>query len=120
MAAAKARTFDQLINWATLATPADVATLAPGVIEMAAHGDTVAQGILDYAVRELVLLATALQGAVAKSPTPVALSGGLLGEGGALRSAVIAKLKESRGIAVQEEPVEGVLGALAMARELGG
>ncbi|HEU4763884.1 MAG TPA: BadF/BadG/BcrA/BcrD ATPase family protein [Gemmatimonadales bacterium] len=116
MAAAKARTFDQLINWATLATPADVAALAPGVIEMAAHGDTVAQGILDYAVRELALLATALQGPVGVTPVPVALSGGLLGDAGPLRAPVIAKLRETRTLHVREEPVEGALGALAMAR----
>ncbi|HSC57980.1 MAG TPA: BadF/BadG/BcrA/BcrD ATPase family protein [Gemmatimonadales bacterium] len=118
MAAAKARTFDQLINWATTATPADVASLAPGVMEMAAHGDAVAQGIVEYAVRELVLLATALAPLTGKAVVPVALSGGLLGEEGPLRSAVTAKLRESAGLNVREEPVEGALGALAMAREM--
>ena len=120
MAAAKARTFDELITWATVATPADVASLAPGVIDMATHGDSVAQGILEYAIRELVLLATALQPMVGKTPAPVAMAGGILGDGGPLRTPVVAKLKESKTLSPREEGVEGALGALAMARELGG
>lgn len=119
MAAAKARTFDELITWATVATPADVASLAPGVIDMASHGDPVAQGILDYAVRELVALATALAPNVGPAPASVALAGGLLGDTGALRAPVIAKLRESKTFTPREEPVEGALGALAMAREMG-
>ena len=118
MAGAKARSFDDLINWATVATPADIASLAPGVMEMSAHGDSVAQGIVDYAVRELVLLATALAPLTGKTIAPVALSGGLLGEAGLLRSAVTTKLREAGGVSVREEPVEGALGALAMAREM--
>ncbi|HET7025195.1 MAG TPA: BadF/BadG/BcrA/BcrD ATPase family protein [Gemmatimonadales bacterium] len=118
MAAAKARSFDDLINWATLATPADVASLAPGVMEMSAHGDAVAQGIVDYAVRELVLLATALAPLISKNAVPVALSGGILGEEGLLRAAVTAKLREAPALSVREAPVEGALGALTMARML--
>jgi N-acetylglucosamine kinase-like BadF-type ATPase len=119
MAAAKARSFDELITWATVATPADVAALAPGVIDMAAHGDAVAQGILEYAIRELVHLATALEGSVGRNPAPVALAGGLLGDDGPLRAPVLAKLRESRTLNPRDEPVEGSLGALAMAREMG-
>lgn len=118
MAAAKANTFDQFVSWGTTATPADVAALAPGVIEMAAVGDQVAQGILDYAVRELVLLVTALQPLCGSPPIAVALAGGLLATDGMLRPAVIAKLKETRGISVVEAEVDAPLGALAMARQL--
>ncbi|HET7041412.1 MAG TPA: BadF/BadG/BcrA/BcrD ATPase family protein [Gemmatimonadales bacterium] len=118
MAAAKANNFDQFVSWGTTATPADVAALAPGVIEMAAVGDQVAQGILDYAVRELVLLVTALQPLCGPSPLPVALAGGLLATDGMLRPAVIAKLKETRGITVVEAEVDAAVGALTMARKL--
>ena len=118
MAAAKANNFDQFVSWGTTATPADVAALAPGVIEMAAVGDQVAQGILDYAVRELVLLVTALQPLCGAAPIPVALAGGLLATDGLLRPPVIAKLKETRGVSVVEAEVDAGLGALTMARQL--
>lgn len=118
MAATKANNFDQFVSWGTTATPADVAALAPGVIEMAALGDQVAQGIVDYAVRELVLLVTALQPRCGGSPNSVALAGGLLATDGQLRPAVIAKLKETRGIKVVVEEVDAALGALGMARKL--
>lgn len=118
MAAAKANNFDQFVSWGTTATPADVAALAPGVIEMAQLGDQVAQGIVDYAVRELVLLVTALQPRCGGSPNSVALAGGLLASDGLLRPAVIAKLKETRGVIVVEEDVDGAMGALGMARKL--
>ncbi|MEO6067450.1 MAG: BadF/BadG/BcrA/BcrD ATPase family protein [Gemmatimonadota bacterium] len=118
MAAAKANNFDQFVSWGTTATPADVAALAPGVIEMAQLGDQVAQGIVDYAVRELVLLVTALQPRCGGSPNSVALAGGLLATDGLLRPAIIAKLKETRGIAVVEADVDGAIGALGMARKL--
>ena len=118
MAAAKASSFDQFVSWGTTATPADVAALAPGVIEMAALGDQVAQGIVDYAVRELTLLVTALQPHCGPSPNAVALAGGLLATDGLLRPAVIAKLKETRGIKVVEDEVDATMGALTMARQL--
>lgn len=118
MAAAKASTFDQFVSWATTASPADVAALAPGVTEMAELGDQVAQGIVDYAVRELVLLVTALQAVCGPSPHSVALAGGLLATDGQLRPAVIAKLKATRGIRVVEDEVDAAVGALGMARKL--
>lgn len=118
MAAAKANNFDQFVSWGTTATPADVAALAPGVIEMAELGDQVAQGILDYAVRELVLLVTALQAHTGTAPTKVALAGGLLATDGLLRPAVIAKLKETRGVQVVTDEVDAGVGALTMARKL--
>lgn len=118
MAAAKANNFDQFVSWGTTATPADVAALAPGVIEMAQLGDQVAQGIVDYAVRELVLLVTALQQVCGPAPHSVALAGGLLATDGQLRPAVITKLKETRGIKVVEAEVDAALGALGMARKL--
>jgi N-acetylglucosamine kinase-like BadF-type ATPase len=118
MAAAKANNFDQFVSWGTTATPADVAALAPGVIEMAQLGDQVSQGIVDYAVRELVLLVTALQQVCGPSPHSVALAGGLLATDGQLRPAVITKLKETRGVKVVEDEVDAALGALGMARKL--
>ncbi len=118
MAAAKANNFDQFVSWGTTATPADVAALAPGVIEMAELGDQVAQGILDYAVRELVLLVTALQTHTGTAPAKVALAGGLLATDGLLRPAVIAKLKETRGVQVVTDEVDAGVGALTMARKL--
>jgi N-acetylglucosamine kinase-like BadF-type ATPase len=118
MASAKASSWDQFVSWGTTATPADVAALAPGVIEMAGMGDQVAQGIVDYAVRELVLLVTALQPLCGPSPTAVALAGGLLATDGLLRAPVMAKLKETRGVGVVDAEVDAGIGALVMARAL--
>jgi len=69
-------------------------------------------------VRELVLLVTALQPHCGPSPNHVALAGGLLATDGLLRPAVIAKLKETRGVTVNEEEVDAGIGALTMARQL--
>ena len=58
--AARCSDFDALVRWAAAATPGEVASLAPHVLEVAAAGDPVAQGIADYAARELSLLALLL------------------------------------------------------------
>ena len=120
MAAAKASSFDQFVSWGTTATPADVAALAPGVIEMAGLGDQVAQGIVDYAVRELVLLVTAIQPHAGPAPNHVALAGGLLAAEGLLRPHIVANLTETRGVVVDEHEVDAGEGALVLARGLKG
>lgn len=115
LAATRSEGFDDLIRWAAGASPAEVASLAPHVLEVAAHGDTLAQGICDYAARELTQLALHIlprlggDGAV-----PVALSGGLLAND-ALRRAVLARLADEPRFAVQDAPVDALTGALRLA-----
>src|SRR5438045_747149 len=53
--------FDDLVRWATTATPAQVAALAPHVLNAAREGEVVAQRAVDEAAHELVGLMRALE-----------------------------------------------------------
>ncbi len=114
--AARCADFDALVSWAAAATPAEIASLAPQVLEVAAAGDPVAQGIADYAARELSLLALLLAERVEDAqPMRVALTGGLLETVPTLRRAVLAKLTDQPTLRPVGEPIDAVLGALALA-----
>jgi glucosamine kinase len=114
--AARCADFDALVRWAAVATPGEVASLAPHVLEVAAAGDPVAQGIADYAARELSLLALLLAERLeGEGPVPVALTGGLLETIPTLRRAVLSKLADQPSLRPVGEPVDAVLGALALA-----
>ncbi|HEU5170399.1 MAG TPA: BadF/BadG/BcrA/BcrD ATPase family protein [Gemmatimonadales bacterium] len=119
--AARCADFDALVRWAAAATPAEVASLAPDVIEVAASGDVVAQGIVDYAARELSQLALLLAEQVRGDATvPVVLTGGLLEAPTPLRGAVLRKLAIEPAIRLVPDPVDAVLGALRIARTRAG
>ena len=114
--AARCSDFDALVRWAAAATPGEVASLAPHVLEVAAAGDPVAQGIADYAARELSLLALLLAERLhEEGPMAVALTGGLLETIPTLRRAVLAKLADQPSLRPLGEPVDAVLGAIALA-----
>ena len=109
--------FDALVRWAAGASPAEVAALAPHVLEVAAEGDPLAQGIADYAARELSQLAICLIPKMEiDPPVPVAVTGGLLSQDQPLRRALLAKLREEAVFAPTTEPVNAVAGALLLAR----
>ena len=108
--------FDALIRWAAGASPAEVAALAPHVLAVAADGDPLAQGIADYAARELSQLAICLIPKMAiDPPVPVAVTGGLLSKEQPLRRALLAKLREESVFAPTTDPVDAVAGALRLA-----
>jgi glucosamine kinase len=108
--------FEALVRWAAGASPAEVAAIAPHVLSVAAQGDTLAQGIADYAARELSQLAICLLPMMeVDGKVGVAITGGLLGVDGPLRRSVLAILGEESKLAPVERPVEAVLGALALA-----
>ncbi|HEX2450514.1 MAG TPA: BadF/BadG/BcrA/BcrD ATPase family protein [Gemmatimonadales bacterium] len=114
--AARCADFDALVRWAASATPGEVASLAPHVLEVAAAGDPVAQGIADYAARELSLLALLLAERLPDAePIPVALTGGLLETVPTLRRAVLAKVADQPSLRPLGEPVDAVLGAITLA-----
>jgi N-acetylglucosamine kinase-like BadF-type ATPase len=93
-----------------------LASLAPHVLEVAAEGDPLAQGIADYAARELSQLAICLLPQLdAEPPVGVALTGGLLTEDRPLRRAVVARLSEEPGLRPMDGPVDAVVGALRLA-----
>ena len=119
LAATRCSDLDELIRWAAGASPAEVAGLAPTVLGIAAGGDAVAQGIADYAARELSQLAVCLLPHLdATEPVRVAPTGGLLGADRPLRRAVIAKLRDDPALTPIESPIDPVLGALALARKV--
>jgi N-acetylglucosamine kinase-like BadF-type ATPase len=93
-----------------------VAALAPHVLEIAGQGDVVAQGIAEYAARELAQLALCLRPKLPSGdPLPVVLTGGLLESSGVLRRMVLQQLAGEPAMRAQEQPVDAVLGALALA-----
>jgi N-acetylglucosamine kinase-like BadF-type ATPase len=120
LTASRSENFDGLVRWAAGASPAEVASLAPHVLEVAAQGDPLAQGILDYAARELGQLVFCLLPVLAvEGPVGVALTGGLLSSDGPLRRSLLAKLREQPGLEPLETPVDPVAGALRLAGQAG-
>jgi N-acetylglucosamine kinase-like BadF-type ATPase len=116
LTATRSTDFDSLIRWAAGASPAEVAALAPHVLAVAAEGDPLAQGIADYAARELSQLAICLLPKMDLSPpVPVAITGGLLGPDQPLRRTLLAKLSEEPAFAPTDTPVDSVAGALRLA-----
>lgn len=71
--------FDDLVRWSVTATPAQVAGLAPHVLNAAREGEAIAQRATRDAARELVALAAALERHFpGTEPIPLATAGGLL------------------------------------------
>lgn len=105
-------TLDELVRWSVTAAPSEVAALAPGVAVAAERGDTVAVAILDRAAEELAGLVRALAHSEGNADG-VALSGGLIRDGGPLRQRVLARLE---GLEVRLEPMDPVAGALVLGR----
>jgi N-acetylglucosamine kinase-like BadF-type ATPase len=104
------------VRWAAGASPAEVAALAPHVLAVAAEGDPLAQGIADYAARELSQLAICLLPKMdVDPPVQVAITGGLLSQDQPLRRALLAKLREEPSFTPTEAPVDAVAGALLLA-----
>jgi len=119
MEATRSLDFDSLVRWAAAAGPAEVAALAPHVLHTAERGDAVAQGIADYAAREL---STLVLGLAQEFPTGdrvgVALMGGMLAEERSLRSAVLERLGEEPSLRPLATMVDATLGALAQAAKI--
>jgi N-acetylglucosamine kinase-like BadF-type ATPase len=114
--ASRSADFDSLVRWAAGASPAEVAALAPHVLAVAAEGDPLAQGIADYAARELSQLAICLLPKMDLTPpVPVAITGGLLGPDQPLRRTLLAKLSEEPAFEPTDAPVDSVAGALRLA-----
>jgi glucosamine kinase len=114
--ATRSNDYDELVRWAAGASPAEVAALAPHVLAVAAAGDPLAQGIADYAARELSQLAICLVPKMdVTPPIPVAVTGGLLGADQPLRKTLLIKLAEESVFQPTDSPVDAVAGALRMA-----
>jgi N-acetylglucosamine kinase-like BadF-type ATPase len=112
----KSSDLDALVRWAATASPAEVAALAPHALAVAADGDQLAQGITDYAARELSQLAICLLPKMDLTPpVRVAVTGGLLAPDQPLRKTLLAKLAEEPSFQPVNTPVDAVAGALRLA-----
>jgi len=111
------RTFDDLVRWTATASPAQVAALAPHVLNAAAEGEVVAQRVVEDAARELVALVVTLERHYpGTGPVPVAMTGGLLVAhsplADAFRTRLAAQSKRARPVKTR---VDTPLGALQLA-----
>lgn len=112
---------DELVEWVAHASRAEIAALAPCVVELADAEVAPAPEIVTDAVQELVRTVDAVRRQLAPWPqTPdVALAGGLLKPGGALRRRVSDALS-ARPLAVQETAVDPARGAAILALRAAG
>ena len=107
----------EVFEWSKGVTKAEVAALAPRVIEEADRGDEVACQIAARAVEELVQHAEGLARTVSLVEHPaVALVGGLVEPGGLLRDRVVLAL-ERAGFRMILDRVSPVRGAVRLALE---
>jgi len=114
------RNFNDLIRWTATATPAQVAALAPHVLNAALEGESVAQRAVGEAAVELARLVGVLErhfpGA---EPIPVATAGGLLRPGSpllrALHDVLATEMPRARLV---DGPVDAPAGAVRLAARL--
>ncbi len=95
LTAAVVDSVEALIPWASRATPADFAALAPAVIHCADAGDARAETLLAFAAEELVIHVRTLARQLfidERAAVPVALAGGLLSRGSSLRGRLERRL----------------------------
>jgi N-acetylglucosamine kinase-like BadF-type ATPase len=120
LGATRSSGLDALIRWCAKAGPAEIASLAPTVLEVAARGDATAKGMVDYAARELSqLVFHLLPHFPGDDPIPVAYNGGLIAPEGQLQQLLRSKLAEDARLRPSTKPVEPALGAVRMAQRLG-
>ena len=114
--------FDDLVRWTATATPAQVAALAPHVLNAAREGEGVARQAMDDAARELAELAAVLaRHFPGTGPVSVAIAGGLL----LPQSPLTAAFRDRLGTALTRarlvpDQIDSAVGALKLAAELGG
>ena len=118
------QTFDDLIRWTSTATPAQVAALAPHVLNAAREGEMVAQRIIEEAAGELSHLVRALSRHFSGTEDfRIATAGGLLRPGSPLIAALRARLGADvprARFAEVSGSVDAPVGALRLAAELFG
>jgi glucosamine kinase len=105
-----------LVEWAAMATPATLATLAPVVMRVADSGDQRANSLVSLAVEELALHVRALARQLfvdERAAVPVALTGGMLSRGTTLRKRLEHRLKSAvPGAQLRSEDVVPARGAV--------
>jgi glucosamine kinase len=111
---------EELVAWGANATVQQLAQVAPIVVSVAATGDLRANSILTMASEELVLHVRTLARDLfvdERAAVPVAVAGGMMGQGAMLRKLVEKRLKTAvPGAEVRADPVVPVRGAIRVAR----
>lgn len=124
LTAAQVNETSDLIGWAANATPAQLATLAPTVLSVADSGDLRANALVSLTVEELVLHVRALARQLfgdERASVPVALTGGMLSRGNALRKRLEHRIKSAvPGATVGVDPVIPARGAVRAALRIVG
>ena len=112
--------FDDLVRWSATATPAQMAALAPHVLNAAREGEGVARQAVDDAARELVeLVAVLVRYFPGTAPVPVAVAGGLLLAQSPLTAAFGTRLGTAlKRARLVPDRIDSALGALRLAAEL--
>ncbi|HEY2804224.1 MAG TPA: BadF/BadG/BcrA/BcrD ATPase family protein [Gemmatimonadales bacterium] len=112
---------EELSRWSLGASVSAVAALGSVLLDAARTGDTVARTIALQSARALAALATTLAARFPRSaPATIAWGGGLLASQPGYRTMVIECLREDLpGSRIAESPIDAVLGAISMARQLG-
>jgi glucosamine kinase len=108
-------------RWSLGAAVADIAALAPLVLDVAASGDSVARSLVQQAARQLATLVAGMARQFAVDTTVhVACGGGLLTSRADYRALVEADVREFvPGVKVEKNCVDAVRGAISMAQRLG-
>jgi glucosamine kinase len=108
-----------VVPWAASASKADVAALAPVILEAAQAGDGPASDVRTSALEELGSLASSAIRAMEshEAPPPVALVGGMVEPGSSFRS-LVAREVERVGGCYLDQPVLPVRGAARLALTL--
>jgi glucosamine kinase len=116
LTAAELQSADDLIAWGARATPADLASLAPVVLQSADNGDQRAITLMSIACEELVIHIRTLARKLfvdERAAVPVALAGGLLSRRSSLRARVEHRLKSIvPGAQVDPRDVDAARGAV--------
>src|SRR5213594_3649727 len=114
------QTFDDLVRWTATATPAQVAALAPHVLNAAREGEVVARSAVEDAARELIALVVALLPHFpGTAPVSVATAGGLLVAQAPLAEAFRTRLAaESKRARLVTTRVDTPVGALQLAAQM--
>lgn len=123
LTAAELDQVESLISWAATATVSQMASLAPVVVASAEAGDLRANALLGLAAEELVLHLRTLARSLfedERAAVQIALGGGLLEPGSALRRRVEHRLKSAvPGGKVHAAPIVAVRGAVRRAMQIG-
>jgi len=109
---------DALIRWGFAASRADIAALAPAVIEAATH-DPAAAGIIENATRDLAEHIAALHARLGPwtGTVPIAFTGGLIAPGRPMRPFLEAAIAEwNLDVALLDREIDAAQGAAALAR----